>query len=278
VDALYADAHVHLYPCFDFPALVRTALARARALSGPLLLLLCESHGLHAFARLREGGSARALGSVRVRETAEPQSLALEEEGAAPAPPLYLVAGRQIVSREGIEVLALGLAPNHPLEKLPDRARPAEQLLGESLAAGALCVLPWGIGKWIGARGRSVAALAQEPHFARHPRFFLGDIAQRAFPWPEPALFREHRVLSGTDPLPVPGAERRVARYGTRAAGRLAHEAPARSFLEALDGGARLARFGRRETLGETLREQLAHRARRRASRSAHSGPCATIC
>ena len=273
---LHADAHVHIYPCFDRAALLRAALARARALPGPLALFLCESSGCDAFSELREcaerGGPAP--GGLRLRAPRERASLAASEADGAPE--IFLIAGRQLVSSEGIEVLALGLEPGNPLGRVPDRARPAAELLEQALSAGALAVLPWGVGKWLGARGRRVAALASDPTLAANRRFFLGDIAQRCWPWPEPRLFERHRVLCGSDPLPVPGAEARVARYGVRVEGTLSPDEPTRSLRAALEGARAPERFGRRESLRETLREQLAYRRRRGALSTPEASSCAT--
>jgi hypothetical protein len=272
VATLYADAHVHIYPCFEPARLLRAALARATQLDGALALLLCESHGHDAFAALRaraeQGGAEDGL---RLRVTREPESLAVAE--ASGGAELFLIAGRQLVSSEGIEVLALALDPRHELGRMRDRAQPARTLLARALAAGALGVLPWGVGKWLGGRGRRVAALAEDPAFASHPNFFLGDVAQRCWPWPEPALFSRHRVLCGTDPLAVAGAEARVARYGVCAPGALAPDAPARSLREALSASPAPVATGRREPALETLREQLAYRRRARADAGAS---CAT--
>lgn len=261
---------MHLYPCFDRVALLRAALARAGALGGPLCLLLCESSGHQAFRELCEGRAAG--GALAVRPTSEAISLQVSEPGAAGS--LYLVAGRQFVSSEGVEVLALGLEPDSPLAATADRERPASWLLERALETAALAVLPWGLLKWTGARGRLVNQLARERCFGAHPSFLLGDVAQRCWPWPEPRLLREHRVLAGSDPLPVPGAERRVARYGTRVQGSLLPHAPARSLFDALRSSTRLERFGRAETPLETLREQIMYR-RIRATRPSSEAPCA---
>jgi hypothetical protein len=278
--AMHADAHAHLYPCCELGSVLRAALRRAETLDGPLSLLLCESRGLDVFSLLRERAarpSGGLEGDLTLRATSERTSIAVRAQSGGPS--LALIAGRQLLSREGVEVLALGLDPGQPLAGVADRAEPAADLLAGALAAGALGVLPWGLGKWLGARGARIAALAAQPRFAEHPRFFLGDVAQRAWPWPEPALFAAHRVLAGSDPLPVPGAGSRVARYGLRVEGEFDPEAPARSLLSALAARGPVGRYGRRETILETIREQLAYRARRAASRSPGSAArCASIC
>ena len=152
------------------------------------------------------------------------------------------------------------LDPGDPLCAIEDGTQPAEGLLEGALAAGAAAVLPWGLGKWLGRRGRQVARLARDDRFRAHPLFFLGDIAQRPWPWPEPALFAEQRVLPGSDPLAVAGAERRVGRYGFRIDAPFDPGAPTRTLLEALSARTPLHRYGRRESWISTLREQLSWR------------------
>jgi hypothetical protein len=49
---------------------------------------------------------------------------------------------------------------------------------------------------------------------AAHPGILLGDNAGRPLGWPAPAVFDRAPVLPGTDPLPYPGAEAGVGRYG----------------------------------------------------------------
>jgi hypothetical protein len=266
---LHGDAHVHLHPEFHLPTFLGVARERSRELGAPLLLLLCETAGNGGFAALCEaardaGSPLRALG---LRPTAERHSLALwdGESGGVAA---YLVGGRQLVSSEGVEVLALAVAPDDPELAQPDRSLPAATLVRRCLARGAAVVLPWGFGKWIGARSRVVAAIVEDPALRAEPRLRLGDAAHRAWPWPAPRLFeRRPGILAGTDLLAVPGAERRLARYGFRLAGELDPERPAASFLAALERGGEVATHGRRESLAAALAEQLRYRARGAARR-----------
>ncbi|MGH0031810.1 MAG: hypothetical protein ACQGVC_18635 [Myxococcota bacterium] len=261
---IYADAHVHFYRCFDLERLLHAAGERARALDGPLLLLLCESHGYDYFGALRahaRGEAASAppnltpalLEAFAPSTTGEPASLRLGD--------VWLVAGHQLVSEERIEVLALAADPDAGLGAVADGSLPARELRRRRLDSGALAVLPWGVGKWLGERGRRVEALLGDAAWADHPRLFAGDIAQRCAPWPEPAAFaRGPRVLAGSDVLPVPGAEARTAGYGFRVAGEIDAGRPAASLRRALEDGARVEPFGRREGLVSTVREQLRHR------------------
>ena len=62
---------------------------------------------------------------------------------------LSIVAGRQIVTAENLEILALGFDAGL------DDGLPIDEVILAVQAAGALCVLPWGFGKWTGKRGQN---------------------------------------------------------------------------------------------------------------------------
>lgn len=127
----------------------------------------------------------------------------------AEAPPLILVAGRQIATSEGLEVLALGatgpFADGEAVETTIEAVREQD----------GVPVIPWGFGKWWGRRGAVVRRLAAD--HTRFPLLFLGDSAGRLGIAPRPRLFaegeRQHRaVLPGTDPLPLRGEVDKVGR------------------------------------------------------------------
>jgi hypothetical protein len=279
VTSIYADAHVHIHDCFDLDRLFGSALDRAAELGGPLLLLLSESEGDDYFERLRSaaeldpGGAGPIAGEpspaalpalkVRIRQTAEADSLKVDRQDGSEAE-VYLVAGRQKVSAERIEVLALCLDPADPLRGEPDGVLSTEALVKRTLDADAVAVLPWGFGKWIGSRGAKVKNLARSEDLCGQPRFFLGDIAHRCWPWPTPQVFRSGiRVLPGTDPLPLSGLEDSLARYGFCVEGAWDPERPVGSLLAAMDGGCRIEPIGQRDSLWTTLSQQLRYRMRR---------------
>jgi hypothetical protein len=287
VTSIYADAHVHIHDCFDLDDLFASALERAAELGGPLLLLLAESEGDNYFercGRLAERGpdalaesdsegagrAAREMDpaappalSLRIRRTAEPRSLVIDRKDGSNAE-VYLVTGCQKVSAERIEVLALCLDPADPLRGDPDGVLSTETLVRRVLGAGAVAVLPWGFGKWLGPRGAKVAELARRENLCDHPRFFLGDIAHRCWPWPTPKVFHgDIRVLPGTDPLPLSGLEGGLARYGFCVEGGWDPERPVGSLLGAMSGECRIEPVGCRDSSWTTLAQQLRYRMRR---------------
>lgn len=214
-----ADTHVHLYPCYDLDlALSSLAFNLGRTAAGAHAAFLAERRDCRAFAALREGAAGPLPRDAGVRPHPDPGAVVLTPAGA---PPVYLFAGRQLVTAERVEVLAL-LLPDAPPEGLA-----AGRTVEAVLAAGGVPVLGWSPGKWSFGRGRLVRDL-----LARFgSSLLLGDTALRPASGPEPPLMREARrrgvgVLAGTDPLPFPGEERLLGSYASVFAGTLDPERP----------------------------------------------------
>lgn len=281
VTCLCADGHAHIYPVFSLDRFLRAGLRRAAQLGNPLLLMLTESYGLNYFEALHsvargvpmEPSPCTAPGlfsldhtDLSLHATGEPESLAVRQGGRS-SPELFLLAGRQFVSAERLEVHALALDPAHPVSRLPDRVHSTEDLLRRILAAGAAAVLPWGVGKWLGSRGHEIVRLVAMDEFAGNALFFLGDTASRCWPWPAPAMFRRHaRVLPGTDILPLRGAEERLASYGFKVRAAYDPGRPARSLLQALREAPPIESHGRRQSPVPAIIDQIRYRLRGRGA------------
>lgn len=270
-----ADAHVHFHRCFMREPFFDAALANfrlgARDLGLPSrtpgLLLLAESRGERWFERFREEAEAVAEGGGRFDwenlprwsflPSAEPGTLLVRRGRER----LFLVAGRQIVVREGLEVLALATA-----EELPD-GLPLADTLEWTRERGAVAVLPWGFGKWWFGRGR---LLAEALRRLDPERTFLGDSACRPALAPDPRPFREARsrrihVLPGTDPLPLADQVARPGSYGFVAEGFFDERRPAASLRRMLASRqGQPDAFGRRTGLLDFARDQAAMQARKR--------------
>lgn len=243
------DTHVHLYPSYAADRLLASAhrhLARWSPGSGVRALCLTERAGHAAFAGLANG-SLRVPGWT-VQATAEASLIGVTSSAGET---LYLLAGRQIVTAERLEVLALGTD-----ERWPDGA-PVREVLDQVRASRALPVLPWGLGKWLGARGtlmQRLVADASPGDFALADTYLLPVLARR------PALIRRaelrgFRILAGTDPLDRRDEEDLAGRYGVEFDGPWDPAAPATSLLNLLrDPAVPLRTIGRRGSLGETLK------------------------
>jgi len=257
---MLADAHVHLFATAELPAVAAAARRhfRAQAARGQLAgrlnfcLFLAEMAGQDCFTRLRELALAgEDLCGLALRTGAEAHTLCLGAEEA----PLFLFAGRQIVSAEGLEILALGLT-----EQYPER-QPAETVLAELLRKPVVVVLPWGVGKWLGRRGRLLGTLVAR--FGSQG-LFLGDNGNRPCCWPLPGLFAalgQARNLPGTDPLALPGQTERVGSFGFQAQAELDAHRPFQSFREQILGGSLLPMpYGRPQRILPFFQSQLALR------------------
>jgi SAM-dependent methyltransferase len=257
---LLVDAHVHIHESSALERLLDAAAANfsdARhrlPTEGEVLgcLMLTESAGVDCFAAMADG--RLSAGAWQIRPTAEPVALLAVRSGTLP---VLVIAGRQIVSAERIEVLGLGTR-----EQIPD---------GQTLAAtidavrahGALAVLPWGFGKWWGARGHILDAYLGS---AAPGKIFLGDNGGRPIGVPAPRQFaravsRGMLVLPGSDPLPLAGEIERIGGYGFVLHLKLDLDRPARALKAHLEGLDRQpASFGRLLNPGRFLAAQLALR------------------
>ncbi len=266
------DGHVHVHPCFAsddfldaaFRNFQKAAMDLGRTAPFSACLLLTETRDAGWFRRSREVSDTK--GRWTFLSTGEESSLwALNPAQSPTGERLLLIAGRQIATREGLEVLALG----HDLD-VPD-GLPLDEVLDRVRESGALPVLPWGFGKWWGSRGARVDAALRE---RQGLELFLGDNAGRLGVAGPPRLFREARergvpVLPGSDPLPFPRHAGRAGSYGFVLEGALDERRPAESLLariRGLDGPPRV--FGRCAGPLQFLRDQVAMQWRRRSAAS----------
>ncbi|TPG16491.1 hypothetical protein EAH87_14830 [Sphingomonas koreensis] len=242
VDSVVAvDGHVHLHG--NAATTLRrasTTIAAAAPRADLGALLLTESTGDSAFATLsRDAMCTPGRESIALRWSGGPLDL-------------LIIAGRQVVTAERVEVLLPGTL------SAPDDGTPIDDVLDWAEERAVAAVLPWGFGKWLGRRRRTVARVLETRRTAR-----AGDIQGRPIGVPE-RLLRTFAAgsIAGTDPLPMAGDERRIGSYGTLVSARIDPAAPARSLLDALAVTACTVTFGQRQTLPAAIRLQLALRRR----------------
>lgn len=257
----FVDAHVHIYDCFNLVSLWDAAQdnfeAAARHVGdGPLssaILLLAETSGENWFRRLsdtRDPSHPSICSPWSVQGTKESGSLIIRKDGR---PPLTLVAGRQIVTEEKLEVLALA-TDSHFIEGLSLTETVAHITEKEGLA-----VIPWGAGKWTGQRGWAVRNLI---HRDPRPHFFLGDNGGRPLGWLRPALFGEAErrgipILPGSDPLPIGSGALRPGSFGFFLHGTIGREHAARDLKEILlQPMTKIHPYGRLESPYRFIRNQ----------------------
>ena len=216
------DAHVHLHGTPTAALVARLAGAAAgadgeadagsgaRAPSGcrGVVWCLADMPGVRTLATLGASafeGALRKAGATSV--DARPEAMRV----VSPDWTLHLIDGEQRVGSEGLEVLVVG-------GKLgPDAPRTTEGIVDRALERDLLPILPWGVGKWLGARGRAVSRLVARDGY--RGRIALADSGTRPALWPRPAQLdaaaaRGIAVLHGSDALRVANDQERTGRFG----------------------------------------------------------------
>ena len=275
------DGHAHLYPAFPLLRYLRGTLENLlecghrtpRTSTSPSSLALAlfdgEQNGsAHPLRRLQrmdeESGSdvaAVLADGWEVRTTNEECSLHVvppttrpgphrERAGSTPPTALTFLAGRQLRTAERMEVLAFPC-----LDPLP-HDRPLTETVEHVLRAGALPIIPWGLGKWWLRRGVRLAELLASDLGAR---VLLGDSGNRPQGGLTPHALRLARergipVIAGSDPLPLPRQADRAGSYGSLLQGSLDSQRPAEGLSALLrELAASPPTFGRRISLAACL-------------------------
>lgn len=259
--SIIVDAHVHIYDCFDVDVLLEAAATNFRhaAHNAGLskrytgVLLLSETIRDNWFQQTREkcrqNSQPLVLGNNsnwQLQETHDKVVLkATRFSNDKAKESIYIMAGRQIITSEGLELLALAT------DSAFDDRLPLSSLLEIVREQDAIPVLPWAVGKWLGKRGKLLSALLQD---AARDDFFLGDNSGRPVFWTNPLHFKQAReknmqLLPGTDPLPFVSEASRVGSFGFMMKAELTNAQPSTDLKRYLrDKSAQLRPYGQLET------------------------------
>ena len=262
---IFVDAHVHIYDCFHLPIFFESAFANFQSEEARMgqgddftaALLLTESLKNNWFERLASYASnkttaeAKTISGWTFHRTDEDCSLCAR---GSKNQSLFLIAGRQIVTAEKLEVLALATD-----KKFKDGA-PMEQVIQSIRDMGAIPVIPYGFGKWIGRRGKILRDLLKK---TESTKLFLGDNGGRPKFLPRSSHFKQAgkkgiRVLPGSDPLPFPSQCIRPGSFGFSAEGAVSTTHPARDIIRILlDPTNTFQSYGQPEPFLRFFRNQL---------------------
>ncbi len=237
---IITDAHAHIYPRYNLDTFISSAFQNffqggytPEGSGNTAMLFLTETATTRCFEQLKDGGIPVHVperpNSWSVVRTGEQLSLRITH-CAHPGKELFIISGQQLVTKEKLEVLAIGCYSIFPDgEPLTDTVR-------SIFSAEGLVILPWGVGKWLGRRGHIIDAFCAAQSNAH---LFLGDNGSRPSCWPvsrldRPVKTRCPRLLSGTDPLPLPGEENRAGRFGSIIHGSIDPQKPAETLKKLL--------------------------------------------
>jgi len=256
-DIISFDHHVHYYPLFSWSQLLEKAVEnlsdsackRFKAVNTHAAICLLETEGTQWFQALPE--TLQAVPNWDVHHRLDDRAMTLKHKDGRL---LSVIKGRQLVTVENLEVLIIGddseWAERPRLDECLERA--SEQVI----------VLPWAVGKWMGARGKIVtAALDGKSHL-----FNIGDNGGRPKIWSRVSQFDlasklGKNILPGSDPLPLVGAELRAGSSGVLVAGHLHDSESLDCFLSALRSNSFEGSFSLQQNTVSFLREQLMLRA-----------------
>jgi hypothetical protein len=258
---ILVDAHVHIHKCFDLERFFDAALLNFQSFSASpgsdFVLLLTESSKDNYFSVLSQIAHgdrplAVSLGRWTMHTTQEAGSLYAAQNQTAG---LFMIAGKQIVTSEKLEVLALMTTQSF------EDGYPLREVLKFINESGGIAVIPWGFGKWMGKRQKVLEQLflTNKP-----PRVFLGDNSGRPSFWSTPPLFQlpqnlVTKVLPGSDPLPFPSEVARPGSFGFSLNAVLDPLTPAASLKQAiLDPALSLTPYGNLEKPHIFVRHQVA--------------------
>jgi hypothetical protein len=260
------DSHVHIHDCFDLHVFLDSALANFinqatrynEEKNFITVLLLTESERENRFQYLV---NCARKGYVIGADTPSQWIFYLTDENCSLQAKhngnynLFVVAGRQIITEEKLEVLALA-TDNHFKD-----GKPIKQVIQSIHDQGAVPVIPYGFGKWFGRRGLILRDLIEK---TKNPRFFLGDNGGRPNFFPRPSHFKQAekqgiRILPGSDPLPFTSECRRAGSFGFSVNGLISSKHPAEELKHILlDPNKTLQRYGRLEKAPRFIINQLA--------------------
>lgn len=267
--SVVADTHVHLYPWYDLGAAVGGLSRRLRSFDGASLpaAFLTERSDCRYFSDVREGKVGAAIEGHEFRPGVEEGVVILAEGEEAK---LYLFAGSQIITSEGIEILAL-LSDTRIRDGLA-----ADEVVAAVREVGGIPVLSWAPGKWLFERGRVVGKLLDRNSPGT---LLIGDTIMRPSLAPEPLLMRRARregysVVAGSDPLPFPGEEKYLGTYASRIAGPFDPDRPLESFRRLLASPESFkGEVGRRCGVGESIRRLYLNRRAKKAGGALPGSP-----
>jgi len=205
----HIDTHVHVYHCYEAESFLSRA-ARNSAMAGSgatLVLCLTESHGFDFFHELKVCASTDTPISGWSASLLQGQPAVLLKQADQS---IIIIAGRQVITRQGLEVLALFTDQQY------DDGQETQTVIDNINENNGLAVLPWGVGKWLGKRGTIIEGLLNSN---KPDTLAIADISGRPSLWPEPGQFglaqeKGYNCLYGTDSLPLHSDQLRIASAG----------------------------------------------------------------
>lgn len=229
---LAIDGHVHLYEVYDLKNAVesgvRNLIDESKKISSSVIpvWLLVERSDARFFDQFCESPKSYENIGLKFKKGIDDLTIIVEKNKE---PILYIFAGRQLVTKEGLEVLSLISNLN-----IPNRQKSINEVIQAVTDSGGIPTLNWAPGKWFFSRGKVIARQIQEKSINE---IFIGETTLRNTLWPEPKLVKRARkkgfpVIAGSDPLPFKGEEKGIGSFGFLIEGEFDPGNPAQSLRD----------------------------------------------
>jgi len=214
---ILVDSHVHIHECYNLKDFLKYTFQNFSNHAAQIddsvnwlgVLFLTEINDVNYFDYLTDSKQKFNLEKFgyTIISTLENNSFVISNKLKQK---VIVIAGKQIIAQNGIEILALGTRNNFvEKEKL-------NLTIEKIIESNSVSVIPWGVGKWLGKRKDIIQKFLGD--FKDIP-FFLGDNSGRPNIWPEPHLFNlgskmGKLVLPGTDALAITKEVSKTGSYG----------------------------------------------------------------
>ncbi len=257
---LLIDGHVHLYPVFDLLKAVENGLenlflnAKKKNINlndeVPIWLLV-ERSDTNFFDELSNSPEKYNQGEIKLVKAKDNLTIKVEKEKETI---LYILAGRQLVTKENLEVLSLVSDFN-----VPDKEKPMDEIIQLIRDAGGIPALNWAPGKWFGSRGKIINEQIEKQS---PENIYIGETTMRPTVWLKPKLIKKaenrgFRVMAGSDPLPFRGEEKEIGSFGFKIEGEFDPENPAQSMRNIFsDPTKKLTLIGKRNNVFKFSKRQ----------------------
>ena len=229
------DGHVHLYEVYDLMKAVESGVRNlndgSKKFSSEVIpvWLLVERSDASFFDQIYKSPKSYGNNRLKFNKGNDDLTIVVEQDGQSI---LYIFAGRQLVTKEGLEVLSLISNLN-----IPDRQKSIDEVIQEVKDSGGIPTLNWAPGKWFFNRGKIIARQIQEKSTND---LFIGETTLRNTLWPEPKLVKQARkkgfpIIAGSDPLPFKGEENSIGSFGFLIEGEFDSEKPAQSLRDLMN-------------------------------------------
>ncbi len=258
---LAVDGHVHLYANFDLTEAVTSGrenllTAAAKKIDNRekiiTVWLMVERSDTSFFDKIKSSPEKYNQDDIRFVKGADDLTIQVEKDGQ---PILYIFAGRQLVTKENLEVLSLISDLN-----VADKTEPIGEVIKMIQQDGGIPTLNWAPGKWFFQRGEVIKTQIERN---LPDAFFIGETTLRHTLWRKPVLIKKaeqkgFRVIAGSDPLPFKGEEKAIGSFGFVIEGNFDEKKPAESIRKILkENPDSIQLIGKRNNIFNFTRRQM---------------------